>query len=398
MFRRAATSASTVAAASRGFKTQALPVSPDKDGLAEYSVVYTDRAVNHMSNKFQGTMNNLNSWLKEAYNAEATIMMPGSGTMGMEAVARQFANDKTAMVIRNGLFSMRWTQIFEQGKIPAKHIVHKARRVGEGAHAPFAPAPLEEVIASIKAEKPAVMMAPHVETSAGIILPDEYIMECAKAMHEVGGIFVLDGIASGCAWVDMKKLDIDAYITAPQKGWTGPACVGIVMLGERGLEHMKKTQSSSFIVDMNKWHAVMNAYIGGGHMYHLTMPTDALITFENIVRESREQIGLDVLEKKQWELGRRTVAALEAHGADIVAAEGFRAPSVVVAHTTRADIQNGSAFKACGMQVAGGVPLFIDEGDQYKSVRFGMLGIEKIMNGDATIATLEKTLEAVGKF
>jgi len=397
MFRSAARVAG-VAAAARGFKTKALPVSPDADGLAEYSVVYTDRAVNHMSAKFQGTMNNLNNWLKEAYNAEATIMMPGSGTTGMEAVARQFATDKTALVVRNGLFSMRWTQIFDQGKIPSKHIVHKARRVGDGVQAPFAPAPLEEVIASIKAEKPAVVMAPHVETSAGIILPDEYIIECAKAVHEVGGIFVLDGIASGCAWIDMKKLDIDAYITAPQKGWTGPACVGIVMLGERGIDVMKKTQSTSFIADMNKWHAVMNAYINGGHMYHCTMPTDALITFENIMRESREKIGLDVLEKKQWELGRRTVAALEAHGANVVAADGFRAPSVVVAHTARADVQNGSAFKAVGMQVAGGVPLFVDEGDQFKSVRFGMLGIEKIMNGDATIATLEEALKAVGKF
>ena len=98
----------------------------DPQGLLEYSVVYTDRALNHMSQSFQGVMNDISSMLKEAYNAEAAVVVPGSGTFGMEAVARQFATGKKCLVVRNGWFSFRWTQIFDMGNIPTSHSVYKA--------------------------------------------------------------------------------------------------------------------------------------------------------------------------------------------------------------------------------------------------------------------------------
>src|SRR5690606_14821752 len=139
--------------------------------LLEYSVVYTDRAINHMSQRFQGVMRDISRTLKQVYNAHSAIVMPGSGTFGMEAVARQVATDKPCLVLRNGWFSFRWTQILETGNIPSDTTVLKARAVETGIQAAFAPAPIEEVVAVIREKKPAVVFAPHVETASGIMLP-----------------------------------------------------------------------------------------------------------------------------------------------------------------------------------------------------------------------------------
>ena len=172
----------------------------DPDGLLEFSVVYTDRALNHMSKRFQQVMQDISVTLKEVYHAKSAVVVPGSGTFGMEAVARQFATGRKALVIRNGWFSYRWTQIFEMGSIPSESTVLKARRSGPGKQEPFAPAPIAEVVAAIRAQRPDVVFAPHVETSAGMILPDAYLRAVADAVHEVGGLFVLDCIASGTIW------------------------------------------------------------------------------------------------------------------------------------------------------------------------------------------------------
>ena len=196
----------------------ALLPQPDPDGLLEYSVVYTDRALNHMSQRFQGVMKDISRLLKQVYNARSAVVVPGSGSFGMEAVARQFATDRKVMVIRNGWFSFRWTQIFEMGKIPSEAIVLKARQVGSGAQAPFAPAPIEEVVAAIRQHKPAVVFAPHVETASGMILPDSYIQAVGAAVREVDGLFVLDCVASGTVWVDLAASKVDVLISAPQKG------------------------------------------------------------------------------------------------------------------------------------------------------------------------------------
>jgi aspartate aminotransferase-like enzyme len=152
----------------------------DPDGLLEYSVVYTDRAVNHMSGAFQSVMRDISATLKQVYNADAAVIVPGSGTFGMEAVARQFANDEHCLIIRNGWFSFRWTQILEMGNIATSTTVMKARKVGDGSQDPFAPAPIEDVVAAINDEKPAVVFAPHVETSSGMLLPDDYLKAVAE--------------------------------------------------------------------------------------------------------------------------------------------------------------------------------------------------------------------------
>jgi aspartate aminotransferase-like enzyme len=366
----------------------------DPNGLLEYSVVFTDRSLNHMSQSFQDTMKEISSTLKSTYNAQAAIVMPGSGTFGMEAVARQFATNKKTLVIRNGWFSFRWTEIFEMGNIPASSTVLKARRANDAHQSPFSPAPIDEVVATILAEKPDVVFAPHVETSAGIILPDTYIKAVADAVHSVGGIMVLDCIASGTIWIDMQATGVDVLISAPQKGWSASPCAGLVMLSERGLELMAQTNSTSYACNLAKWHQIMQAYENGGHAYHATMPTDGLTTFNNVMKETAAY-GFDKIKANQLELGKKVRALFASKGYISVAAEGFGAPGVVVLYTDDADIHNGSKFKAAGLQIAAGVPLRCDETADYKTFRIGLFGIDKLQNIDRTVANLAEALDKI---
>ena len=372
----------------------ALRTDIDPDGLLEFSVVFTDRSLNHMSAAFQGVMRDISSILKDVYKADAVALVPGGGTYAMEAVARQLAEDETVMVIRNGWFSYRWTQIFEAGNLPSDEHVMMARRTGNDAQAPFSPAPVEEVVARIAEVKPAVVFAPHVETSAGMILPDDYIKKVAEAAHAVGGLFVLDCIASGCAWIDMKALGVDVLISAPQKGWSASPSAGMVMLSERAVERVKARKSSSFAVDLGKWLSIMEAYEAGGHAYHATMPTDALRAFRDTMIETKAY-GFDRLKAAQWEQGERVRALLAARGFRSVAAEGFGAPGVVVAYTDSPEIQSGRAFLKEGLQVAAGVPLQVGEGADYKSFRIGLFGLDKLMDVDASVGRLEQAFDRV---
>ena len=366
----------------------------DPDGLLEYSVVYTDRAVNHMSQSFQGVMRDISRALKQVYAAEAVAVVPGSGTFGMEAVARQFATGTRCLVIRNGWFSYRWTQIFDMGDIPASSSVLKARRIGDGAQAPFAPAPIEEVVATIAAEKPDLVFAPHVETASGMLLPDDYLRRIAAAVHAVGGMFVLDCIASGTLWVDMREIGVDVLISAPQKGWSGSPCCGLVMLGETALARIADTRSSSFACDLKKWLEIMQAYENGGHAYHATMPTDSLSAFRDVIAET-EAYGFARIREQQIELGRRVRELLADRGIASVAAEGFAAPGVVVSYTGDVGVHNGSKFAAAGLQIAAGVPLMCDEPQDYRSFRLGLFGLDKLKDVDAAVARLEAALDQV---
>ena len=366
----------------------------DPDGLLEYSVVFTDRSLNHMSQTFQGVMNDISSTLKDVYKSEAVVVVPGGGTYGMEAVARQFAVDKKCLVIRNGFFSFRWSQIFDMGNIPASTTVLKARTIEEGPQAPFAPAPIEEVVAAIKSEKPDFVFAPHVETASGMILPDDYLLAVSDAVHSVGGMFVLDCIASGTVWVDMQATGVDILISAPQKGWSASPCAALVMLNKDALALLETTTSNSFACDLKKWHQIMQAYENGGHAYHATMPTDALTKFRDAMLETKAY-GFEKVKAEQIELGAKARALLESKGIKSVAAEGFKAPGVVVNYTTDAAMQNGSKFAAQGMQAAAGVPLKCDEGEDFKTFRLGLFGLDKLHNIDRTVGELEKVLEKI---
>ena len=368
--------------------------SVDPEGLIEYSVVYTDRSLNHMSQSFQGVMRDISSTLKRVYNAHAVAVVPGSGTFGMEAVARQLASGQKTLVIRNGWFSYRWTQIFETGQIPAASTVLKARPIAEGSQAAYAPAPLDEVLATIAAEKPQVVFAPHVETSSGMILPDDYLRAVADAVHAVGGLFVLDCIASGTLWVDMQACGVDVLISAPQKGWSASPCCALVMLSEAAQARVEATQSSSFACDLKKWLQIMQAYEQGGHAYHATMPSDALARFRDAMKEA-EANGFAKVCEQQRELGRRVRALLAGRGFKSVAAEGFEAPGVVVCYTDDAQIKNGSKFAAQGLQIAAGVPLQCDEPADFQTFRLGLFGLDKLGNVERTVATLEQALDKV---
>ena len=366
----------------------------DPEGLLEYSVVYTDRAVNHMSQRFQTAMNDLSTALKDVYGATAVAIVPGSGTFAMEAVARQFATGRKCLVVRNGWFSYRWTQIFDAGDIPAEALVLKARRLAEEHQAPFAPAPVEEVVATIRAERPDVVFAPHVETSSGMMLPDAYVRAVADAVHEVGGLFVLDCIASGAMWVDMRASGVDVLISAPQKGWTSSPCCGLVMLGDRAVDAIGSTTSTSFACDLRKWLEIMQAYEQGGHAYHATMPTDGLLRLRDVMHETRDY-GYDKVRAEQAELGSRVRALLASRGIRSVAAPGFEAPSVVVVYTEDDDLKSGARFAAAGLQIAAGVPLQCDEPADYKSFRLGLFGLDKLHDVDRTVAYLEEALDKV---
>ena len=366
----------------------------DPHGLMEFSVVFTDRSLNHMSKTFQATMNDISSMLKDVYKAEGVAVVPGGGTYAMEAVARQFATGHKALVIRNGWFSYRWTQIFEAGDIPASATVLNARRVGNHAQAPFAPVPVEEAVEKIKNEKPDVVFAPHVETSAGVILPDAYIKALTDAVHSYGGLFVLDCIASGCIWVDMEATGVDVLISAPQKGWSASPAAGLVMMRDAAIARLAETQSTSFAVDLGKWYQIMQAYEAGGHAYHATMPTDALVKFRDAMLETKD-IGFDVVKSQQEDLGRRVRSLLSDRGIPSVAASGFEAPGVVVSYTTDPNMQNGSKFAAEGMQIAAGVPLQVGEGDDFRTFRLGLFGLDKLQDIDGAVAKLEAALDAV---
>ena len=366
----------------------------DPDGLLEYSVVYTDRAVNHMSGAFQSVMSDISTTLKRVYNADAMAIVPGSGTFGMEAVARQFATGKNCLIIRNGWFSFRWTQILEMGGIPDSSKVLKARTAGSDKAQPFAPPPVEEVVACIKADKPDIVFAAHVETSSGILLPDDYIKQVAGAVHEHGGIFVLDCIASGAIWVDMKSVGADVLISAPQKGWSGSPCCAFVMLSEAALAVMAITTSSSFACDLNKWLEIMLAYENGGHAYHATMPTDALRAFRDVMKET-DDYGFEKVKEEQQKLGDRVRALLAERGFTSVAAAGFEAPGVVVSYTDDPGIKAGSKFAEQGLQIAAGVPLQCDEPDDFQTFRLGLFGLDKLHNIDRTVASLEQALDNI---
>ncbi|GAF51822.1 aminotransferase class V-fold PLP-dependent enzyme [Psychrobacter sp. JCM 18900] len=367
----------------------------DPNGLLEYSVVYTDRALNHMSKAFQQVMNDLSSDLKSVYNADAVVIVPGSGTYGMEAVARQLANDEDCLIIRNGWFSYRWTQILEKGKIAKSSTVLTANRADDSeSPKPFAPVDIDVAVAKIKEEKPAVVFAPHVETSSGIILSDDYIKALSEAVHSVGGLLVIDCIASGCVWLDMKSLGIDVLISAPQKGWSSTPGAGLVMLSEAAVKKVDSTESDSFSIDLKQWLNIMRAYENGGHAYHATMPTDSLRQFRDAVNEAKA-IGFDKLCEAQWTLGKRIREVLEAKGVESVAAEGFKAPGVVVSYTDRDDMHKGSAFAEIGVQIAAGVPLKVGEPDNFKTFRLGLFGLDKLTDIDGTVARFEKALDKV---
>ena len=370
-----------------------MPVNPlsavDPNSLLEFSVVFTDRSLNHMSATFQAVMRDISATLKKVYGAQAVAIVPGGGTYGMEAVARQFATGKRCTVLRNGWFSYRWTQIFETGGIPATAAVLPARRTGTATDAPFVPAPIEEVEAHIRDVRPDLVFAPHVETASGILLPDDYLQRVAGAVHGVGGLFVLDCVASGTLWVNMHTLGVDVLITAPQKGWSGTPGAGLVMLSERARSALAATKSTSFALDLAKWLQIMETYESGGHAYHATMPTDGLRRLRELMIET-ENFGFEQLRERQLELGRRVRALLVERGLPSVAGPGFEAPCVVVSYTQDANIV--ARFAKAGAQVAAGVPLMCGEPADYRAFRIGLFGLDKLNDVDNTIARLEKAL------
>lgn len=366
----------------------------DPEGLLEFSVVYTDRALNHMSKKFQGVMRDISATLKEAYNAKAAIVVPGSGTFGMEAVARQFATGQKVLVIRNGWFSFRWTQIFEMGNIPSAATVLKAKRIGAAPDAAFAPASIDEVVAAIEREKPAAVFAAHVETASGMLLPDDYLRAVGQAVTAAGGLFVLDCIASGAMWVDMVKNHVDVLISAPQKGWSGSPGCAFVMLGERARARIDQTTGTSFACDLKKWLAIMESYEGGAYSYHTTMPTDALTRVRDVMLETKA-FGFEKARAAQQELGSKVRALLARNGFKSVAAPGYEAPGVVVSYTTDPEIQSSKKFLGAGLQTAAGVPLQCDEGADFKTWRIGLFGLDKLGNVDRTVKHLEEALQRI---
>ncbi|CAM2195832.1 Aminotransferase [Paraburkholderia kururiensis] len=366
----------------------------DREGLLEYSVVYTDRSINHMSQLFQGVMRDISGALKRVYNAKSVVVVPGSGTFGMEAVARQFATSKKCLVIRNGWFSFRWSQIFEMGGIPAESIVMKARPVEPGRQAAYAPAPIDEVVAAIRESKPDLVFAPHVETASGMLLPDAYLRAVADAVHAVGGMFVLDCIASGAVWVDMQATGVDVLISAPQKGWSASPCCALVMLGPVARERIEGTTSTSFACDLRKWLQIMEAYENGGHAYHATMPTDSLAKLRDVIKET-EAYGFAKVRAEQLELGTRIRSLLVGKGFKSVAAEGFQAPGVVVSYTDDDGIRSGKKFAEAGLQVAAGVPLQCDEPEDFKTFRIGLFGLDKLHDVEGAVARFADALNRI---
>lgn len=366
----------------------------DPDGLLEFSVVYTDRSLNHMSQSFQGVMRDISGMLKEVYHAKSAVLVPGSGTFGMEAVARQWAGGKKVLIIRNGWFSYRWTQILDMGQIAAQSTVLKARRVGADKQSPWVPAPIDEVVAAIREKKPDVVFAPHVETASGMILPDDYLRAVAAAVHEVGGLFVLDCIASGAMWVNMVDTGVDVLISAPQKGWSSSPCCAMVMLSERARAAIDATTSSSFACDLKKWLQIMETYESGGHAYHATLPTDALTQLRDTMKET-QAYGFDRVRAEQMDLGTKVRALFERRGIPSVAAKGYQAPGVVVSYTSDPEIQSSRKFLGVGLQTASGVPLQCDEPADFMTFRVGLFGLDKWHNVERTVGQLAAALDQI---
>lgn len=364
----------------------------DPDGLLEFSVVYTDRSLNHMSEAFKGVITDISKILKEVYNAKSALVVPGSGTYGMEAAARQFATGRKCAVIRNGWFSYRWTQIFEMGGISNDLHVIQGRQLANEFEGAYAPPPIDEVVAWIRKEKPAVVFAPHVETSAGMMLPPEYLRAVGEAVESVDGLFVLDCIASGAMWVDMVASKVDVLISAPQKGWSSSPCCALIAMSERARQKIDATQSTSYSCDLKKWLQIMETYEKGGHIYHTTMPTDSLRVLRDVMKET-QAAGFANLKKNQEDLGLKVRALLEAKGFKSVAAPGFQAPCVVVSYTKDPDIQNGKKFMALGMQTAAGVPLQVGEREDFRTFRIGLFGLEKLLDIDRTFGHLSSALD-----
>jgi aspartate aminotransferase-like enzyme len=366
----------------------------DPDGLLEYSVVFTDRSLNHMSQRFQGVMRDISASLRKVYNATSVVVVPGSGTFGMEAVARQFATGKKCLVIRNGWFSYRWTQIFDMGGIPSESTVLKARPIEEGRQSAYAPPPVDEVIAAIRKHEPDLVFAAHVETAAGMMLPDSYLRAVSEAVHAVGGMFVLDCIASGTVWVDMEANGVDVLISAPQKGWSASPCCALVMLNALARERIDATTSTSFSCDLRKWLQIMEAYENNGFAYHATMPTDSLATLRDVISET-ETYGLERVKAEQLELGKQIRSLLADKGFKSLAAQGFEAPGVVVCYTDDDEIRSGKKFANAGLQIAAGVPLQCDESKDFKTFRIGLFGLDKLHDVDGTVARFAKALNEV---
>ena len=367
---------------------------PRLSNLREFSVVFTDRSLNSMSSSFQEVMCGLHEGLTEVYGAKSCVIIPGGGSYAMEAVARQFARNEKVLVIRNGWFSFRWTQIFDQGVTPTHAEIVKAQPDTDLADQQFSPAPIEDIVAMIKSTKPRLVVSPHVETSAGLLMPDDYLTQIAEAAHEVGAIFVLDCVASGALWVEMAKIGVDVLITAPQKGWTSTPCAGVVMLSEAAVARLDETQSDSFVLDLKKWHQIMTAYLNGGHAYHATMPTDGLSQFYDTLCEVKS-FGYDRAKQAQIELGSRLRLLMEQRGYKSLAADGFKSPSVIVSHTERDDMKNGAAFAANGVQIAAGVPLECGESADFKTFRVGLFGLDKLADIDGTISDFMQALDMV---
>ncbi|MBT5574133.1 MAG: alanine--glyoxylate aminotransferase family protein [Alphaproteobacteria bacterium] len=366
----------------------------DPDGLLEFSVVFSDRSLNSMSAVFGDVMRDISRVLKTAYNAQALAVVPGGGTYGMEAIARQFAANKSTLIIRNGWFSYRWSQILDAGDIAKSQTIIKASQETQELTAAFAPASIEKIKEEISNQKPDVVFCPHVETSAGILVPDSFIKEISDAVHEAGGLFVLDCVASGTLFVDMEATGVDILLTAPQKGWSASPCAAAVMMSKRGREMLNNTKSSSFANDLKKWTEIMEIYESGKHAYHATMPTDSLRLFRDALLET-EAFGLDAIKNAQAELGRRCREVVERYGYLSVAAEGFKAPSVIVSYTDDIEIKTGKKFMEAGMQVAAGVPLECGEPEGFSTFRIGLFGLDKLTDIDRTVENLEKTLETV---
>lgn len=365
----------------------------DPDGLLEYSVVFTDRSLNHMSAKFIGVMQQTLEILCEAYGADSAALVNGGGSYAMESVARHLATGRRVLVVRNGLFSYRWSQILETGGIADDVTVCLARPDSDDPQAAWSPAPIDEVVAAIRARRPDVVFAPHVETAAGIVLTDEYVRALADVVHEVGGVLVLDCIASGAMWVDMRDLGVDVLLSAPQKGWSGTPGVGFVMLGERGRDAVASAAPNSFALDLGRWLAISDAYRDGTASYHATMPTDSIAHNLAMMIETRER-GFAALRDAQIELGARVRQLLAEHGMPSVAASDFAASSVVVVHTDDPAMRTGARLREQGLQVAAGVPLHCDEPDSFSTFRIGLFGLDKLADVDGTVARLRTALEA----
>ncbi len=368
--------------------------SVDPDGLLEYSVVFNDRSLNHMSATFQQVMRDISSTLRQVYNAEGAVIVPGGGSFGMEAVARQFANGEHCLVVRNGWFSYRWSQILEAGRITDKVTVLKARALDNTTQAAYAPVPAETVAERIRAEKPAVVFVPHVETAAGIVLPDDYLTTIGNAVKDVNGLFVLDCVASGALWVDTKACGVDVLISAPQKGWSASPCAALITLSERAIARMEETTSSSFAADLRKWSQIMQAYESGNHAYHATMPTDTLVILRDAMFETLKT-GPALLYQRQVELGQQVRELFYSAGFKSAAAPGFESPSVVVLHTDDINIHNTSLFREQGLQTAAGVPLMCGEPEGFRTFRIGLFGLEKLNNVDRTVENLRVALAAI---